>query len=60
MTEKSNCSEFQVIFQSLDRESCSVVYIDALVIYGGLKRKIQRESERGSLMLKFLPRLMSK
>ena len=63
MTEKSNCSQLQVIFQSWDRESCpsylhcGVLYIDALVIYGELKRKIQRESELGILMLTFLLRL---
>ena len=66
MTDKYNISQVQAIIQSFDKvvchpcTHCGVLQIDALVIYGELKRKNQRESERGSSMLKFLLRLMSK
>ena len=60
MTEKSNWSQLQVIFRSLDRQSClsdlhcGVFQIDALIIYGELKRKNLRENKLGSSMLKFI------
>ena len=66
LTDKSNCSQLQVIFQSLDRQCCSsylrcgVLQIDGLIIFGGLKRKYQREIESGNLMLIFVFCLMSK
>ena len=41
------------------RHTGTVVLCALMVIYGGLKRKNQRESESGSLLLKFLPHLMS-
>ena len=65
MTDKSNCAQLQVIFQSMDKQSCpsylhcGVLQIDRGNIYGGLKSKNLRESESGSVMLKFLLRLMS-
>ena len=36
----------------------TVVLCGLMVIYEGLKRKNQRESESGSLLLKFSPHLM--
>ena len=62
MTGKCNCSQIQAIIQSFDKvvchpcTHCGVLQIDALVIYGGLKRKNQRESKSGNLMLTFLTR----
>ena len=41
------------------RHTGTVVLCALMVIHGGLKRKNQRESESGSLLLKFLPHLMS-
>ena len=47
ITDKTTCSKLQIIFQSLDQQSCvsylhcGVLQIDAFVIYGGLKGKIR-------------------
>ena len=66
MTDKYKCSQIQAIIQSFDKVvclsylHCGVLQIDTLVIYVGLKRKNQRERERGNLMLEILLRLMSK
>ena len=60
VTEKSNSTQLQVIFESLDQQSfpsnlyCGVLQINGFVIYGGLTRKNQRGSESGGLLLKFL------
>ena len=51
VTEKSNSTQLQVIFESLDQQSfpsnlyCGVLQINGFVIYGGLTRKNQRESK---------------
>ena len=37
---------------------CDVSWMGGLVIYGGLRRRNERDSESRSLMLEFLPRFL--
>ena len=66
MTEKSNSTQLQVIFESLDQQSfpsnlyCGVLQINGFVIYGGLTRKNQRESKNCKVNVEILLSLMSK
>ena len=53
-------SSFLALRQSEFLSASKGSFDDGLIMFGGLKRKNQRESKSGSLMLKFLLCLMSK
>ena len=56
LSRPNNSPEINIDMMTLMQ--CDVSWMGGLVIYGGLRRRNERDSESRSLMLEFLPRFL--